>query len=289
MKVKIIQKGFNYSQDGPGNRMVLHMQGCNMRCPWCANPEGISLKGTLMVKAGELIDTVCPERAILQGVVDREKCAVCMEKSCIHQNRNSGIRLSYNEYDTDELVREAVMAKTLYFDGGGVTFSGGEPTLQFDSLMEMIGGLKDNGISTAIETNATHPKLDQLVSLVDYFIMDFKHPDDKIHTVYTGQSNRVIKENIKKVCSCHSNVFIRIPLIKEFNGNEIWIQSFLEFFADIDCRHVQFEFLKYHEYGKEKWESCGLPYKVKDGYINDQLYEKFEQSFIKKEYRVIRT
>ena len=36
------EKGFNFSQDGPGNRVVWHLAGCNMRCPWCSNPEGMS-------------------------------------------------------------------------------------------------------------------------------------------------------------------------------------------------------------------------------------------------------
>ena len=42
--MKILQKGFNYSQDGPGNRLVYHTQGCNFRCKWCSNPE--SMAGT---------------------------------------------------------------------------------------------------------------------------------------------------------------------------------------------------------------------------------------------------
>ena len=45
MELSIFQKGFNYSQDGPGNRLVYHLQGCNLRCPWCSNPEGLALAG----------------------------------------------------------------------------------------------------------------------------------------------------------------------------------------------------------------------------------------------------
>lgn len=39
----IFQKGFNYSQDGPGNRLVYHLAGCNLKCPWCSNPEGMTV------------------------------------------------------------------------------------------------------------------------------------------------------------------------------------------------------------------------------------------------------
>ena len=50
MKLKIFQKGFNYSQDGEGNRLIIHLQGCNMKCPWCSNPEGMPLEGVLFVE-----------------------------------------------------------------------------------------------------------------------------------------------------------------------------------------------------------------------------------------------
>lgn len=41
MKLSLLQKGFNYSQDGPGNRLVIHLRGCNLHCPWCSNPESM--------------------------------------------------------------------------------------------------------------------------------------------------------------------------------------------------------------------------------------------------------
>ncbi len=40
-EIRIFQKGFNYSQDGPGNRLIYHLSGCNLKCPWCSNPEGL--------------------------------------------------------------------------------------------------------------------------------------------------------------------------------------------------------------------------------------------------------
>ena len=102
-KLHIFQKGFNYSQDGPGNRLVYHLKGCNLRCPWCSNPEGMDV------------------------------------------NRAVGYSAS-----VDEVLKEVLRSAPMFFEGGGVTFTGGECTLQIDALMELFALLKKEGISTAI-------------------------------------------------------------------------------------------------------------------------------------------
>lgn len=48
MDLKMFQKGFNYSHDRPGNRLVYHLKGCNMRCPWCSNPDGMNNSGNCL-------------------------------------------------------------------------------------------------------------------------------------------------------------------------------------------------------------------------------------------------
>lgn len=289
MKIRIIQKGFNYSQDGPGNRLVFHLQGCNMHCPWCANPEGMPMEGQLLCKKEKLMDSVCPYGAIHRRELNRLKCAECMERVCVSKWQNQGIRMSFEEYDTEELAAEAVEAKALFFDGGGVTFSGGEATLQFQPLMELLKKLKAEGISVALETNATHPRLEELFPYVDELIMDFKHPNEDTHICFTGMSNKMVKENMRKACEKHSKVLVRIPLVKEFNGDKKWIPEFLGVWSGLNCGNVRFEFLKYHEYGKEKWKECGKEYMVKDGFVTETLREAFEQAFIENGYQVVRT
>jgi len=79
--LKIFQKGWNFRQDGPGHRLVYHLQGCNLKCPWCSNPEGMSAGGTLMVKHDILVAEVCPHGAIRDREVDRN---ICLETNGTH-------------------------------------------------------------------------------------------------------------------------------------------------------------------------------------------------------------
>lgn len=289
MKIKIFQKGFNYSQDGTGNRLVYHLQGCNMHCPWCANPEGMDKDGTLMVNAEWLLDSVCPYGAIRQKDVDRGMCGSCAEKPCIHVNRNMGIRYSCKDYDVEAIFDEVNRSSILFFDGGGVTLTGGEPTQQFEAVEVLLDGLKSRGIHTAIETNATHPELDRLFPLIDLLIMDFKHYDNDRHAEMTGVGNALIKANISKALRNHNNVLVRLPLVKGFNSSTEDIERFAEFFKEQETRHASFEFIPYHELGKVKWIQCGMEYKMEDAFVEDEMLDLYKKTFKAANFKVVHT
>ena len=138
MKLKIFQKGFNYSQDGQGNRLIFHLQGCNMKCPWCSNPEGMPMEGAIVVNKDWLSASCCPLGAVQEGILDRSRCVVCEEKPCTKKRRQKGIQLSYKEYEVDDLIVECISSKAMFFDGGGVTLTGGEITMQFDAVKEFL-------------------------------------------------------------------------------------------------------------------------------------------------------
>jgi len=233
--MRIYQKGFNFEQDGPGNRLVYHLQGCNMRCIWCSNPEGMNSVG------GE-------------------------------------------EIKPEEIVAECVSAKPLFFSNGGVTFTGGEATLWHDELKEVLCALKKNQIHTAIETNGTSLKLCELLPLIDYLIMDFKHYDGEILLKFTGKGNSEVKENFARICQSKRQLHIRIPLIKGVNTENP--SGFTELFKQHDTENVVFEFLPYHEYGKVKWKE---DYQVKDGFISEETLKHFKEEFRNTGLKVITT
>ena len=240
MELFVFQKGFHYAQDGCGNRLIYHLRGCNMNCPWCSNPEGMSF------------------------------------------SKEGGVPVQ-------EIANEAIRCKPMFFDGGGVTFTGGECTCQFEPLKEILLLLKENNIGTAIETNGTSSRLTELFPFIDELIMDCKHYNSQIHRRVTGSENGTIIENIKKAVHLHNNVLIRIPLIGGFNATEEDIIQFAELFSSIEVGSARIELLLYHEYGKEKWKQCGKTYTVTDAFVPEEKRLKYEAILREHGFNVVRT
>lgn len=278
MRMKIFQKGFNYSQDGSGNRMVLHLQGCNMSCPWCSNPEGMPLEGAILTQKEWLEESCCPHGAVKEGELDRQRCSVCETKECVYQRRQKGIKLSCREYEVEEIVRECKAARPMFFENGGVTLTGGEISIQFEAVRHLLKRLGEEGIHRAIECNGSHPKLEELIPLVEQWIMDVKHYDDKKHREWIGVSNQWTLKNLEKVTSAHPQVLIRVPLIPGFNDSREDAKGFAELFREkLHGENTRVEFLLYHEFGKGKWEQCGREYRMQPGKLAEGTREYFER------------
>lgn len=288
--LKVFQKGFNYSQDGMGNRLILHLQGCNMKCPWCSNPEGMPSEGVLMTEKEWLDESCCPKNAVHEGALDRTVCESCGGRECIRGRRQKGIRLSYQIYSVEELAEECIRSKPMFFGGGGVTLTGGEIGMQFEAVKELLQKLGEAGIHRAIESNGSHPRMEELIDLVDQWIMDVKHYDDEIHKQWTSISNRHTIENLEKVSARHQDVLIRVPLIPGFNDAPKDAEGFAELFRKkIKGPHTKVEFLIYHEFGKGKWEQCGKQYRMPPGRIAPGRAEYFEKILTGKGITCVRT
>ncbi len=238
MKIKVLHRGFNFSQDGPGNRLVYHLQGCNFFCPWCSNPESIAVNGTKMFSEG------------------KEK-------------------LSCTEYDTDEVFAEILSGKMMMFSGGGVTFTGGEPTVQFEATKELLEKCREAGINTAIESNASHAHFCELSELIDYMIVDLKHYNSEKHKAVIGASNEKTIDNIREISKQRDQLLIHIPLVGGFNSSADDAEKFAELIRSFGNEKIDVEVLRYHEYGRDKWTQCGMEYRMTDAHVSDEEYIQF--------------
>ena len=198
-------------------------------------------------------------------------------------------RISFKPVDCDELIAEVLSSRPIMIDGGGVTYSGGEPTLQFEALLYMLKRLKEENIHTAIETNVTHPRLPELLPYLDLLIADLKHCDPKIHKKYTGISNEAVIENLMLASQEKLEIWIRTPLIKGFNADIRFIQDFINIYSRFNLHNVSFELLPYHELGKIKWEQCGKQYTIDDGFVSYEILNAYEKAYLEAGLKVIHT
>ena len=248
------------------------------------------MEGVIVADEEWLLPSICPHHAICEHMVDRAICDSCEGKECIRQHDTKGMYLSYKEETVEAVIGEACANEMMFYDGGGVTFTGGEATVQFQELKDALKGLKEKDIHTAIETNGTHPSLPELFPYIGQLIMDCKHCDASKHQRYTGISNERIMENIRRAAKEHPKLHVRVPLIGEVNDSEADIKDFLEFFQTIGGDNVTFEILASHAFGKKKWEQCGWEYQMPEtAHVKEETIQQFREKIMELGLNYMRT
>lgn len=254
--------------DGPGIRTTVFFKGCPLSCQWCHNPEGISSSFELIFRNNRCVGCkeclkTCQKGAIsfINSIpkIDRTKCDHCGE--CAAACPSGAMELSGKSYTVKQLLYEIEKDRVFYEEsGGGVTFSGGEPLLQADFLQAVLEGCKKKGIHTALDTSgfAPYEVINALKANVDLFLYDLKMIDEKRHIHYTGVSNKIILENLKKLSRNGSRILVRIPLIPQVNDTKDCIQKIAAFVAGfLSLKYVSL--LPYHDIAAQKYERLNRP------------------------------
>jgi pyruvate formate lyase activating enzyme len=192
--------------DGPGIRTTVFFKGCPLNCWWCHNPESRHC-------GVEYLE-----------VEDRAK--------------GSGTKMEMvgHEVNSDEVIR-IVKKDRVYYDesGGGVTFSGGEPTLQMGFLLDLLERCRKLRIHTAVDTSGYTAKgnFSRLEHLVDLYLFDLKIMDNEKHKRFTGISNSRIKENLEFLLENGINVELRLPLIPGITDTDENINQIIEYLTTL--------------------------------------------------------
>ena len=200
----------------------MFFKGCPLRCAWCHNPEGQSPELEPMVrKGGEKV------------VCGRDWTAEAL---------------------SEELLRNAdIMAQS----GGGVTFSGGEPLMQAQFLLELIPLLKAKGVSLAVETSGHVPPSDYsaVVSQLDFVYQDVKLLGAAAFRRWTGGDLAFVTDNVAWLRTSGVPFALRVPCIPGVNDSAADRAAF-EAFAD----GSKVEFLPYNSAAGAKYPMLGRVY-----------------------------
>lgn len=168
---------------------------------------------------------------------------------------------------SSELVQK-ILRNRPYFkrNSGGVTFSGGEPLLQIDFLLEVCPMLKKEGIHIALDTAGVGiGKYDELLPYIDLVLLDIKHITEEGYLDLTGQPMDEFYKFVDYVNKNNTKVWIRQVIIPGVNDSKEYVEGLTHFLKQIN-NIEKIDFLPYHKMGDEKYQKLDIynPYQEKE-------------------------
>ncbi len=145
---------------------------------------------------------------------------------------------------------------------GGLTLTGGEPTMQPAFCLALLRLAKAEGISTAMETcgHTQWAVFEQLLPQLDTLLFDLKHIDPDLHHAYTGFENGLILANLARAAAMGVHVRVRIPLIPGFNADADTLAAMVDFVLSLPGPVMGIDLLPYHNLGQAKYRALGRDY-----------------------------
>lgn len=208
--------------DGPGIRLTVFLKGCPMRCIWCHNPEGLLFE---------------PQ---------------------INKTNGSATGKTWTAIALADYINKF---KDLFdHTGGGVTFSGGEPSAQAEFLLELIDLLPF--IHKNFDTSGFCSKeiFYDIFTRCDLVYFDLKLGQNEMHKQYTGKSNEVIIENLMQLANSRTPYHIRIPVVPGVTDTEENFEMLKPIIFSLPRNPMQIDLLPYNKLAGGKYFSYGLKY-----------------------------
>lgn len=215
--------------DGPGIRVTFFMKGCPLSCWWCHNPEGISPESLTIEQVDRIGEKEFRKNEIVGRLYETKDILTILEKERVFIDQS----------------------------GGGVTFSGGEPMMQFEFLLEALQACKANGYNTSIDTSgfSTQDRFEKIIPFADLFLFDIKHLDNLKHMEYTGVPNDVILSNFRLIVESGSEIIVRIPVVPGFNDDDDHMARLKHYILSGRNENLKMiSLLPYHKIGSSKYK-----------------------------------
>lgn len=261
----------NSLDDGPGIRTVIFFKGCPLSCVWCHNPECKYVGHELGWDRKECIGcnsciNVCEPEALSRDnpdFIDRHKCTLCFK--CTEVCPADAMTKVGRDMEIEEVI-ETITKDVPFFvtSGGGVTLSGGEPTLFMRFTADLLKKLKSLNIQTLIETCGHFDCaafFELLYPYLDSIYYDIKLIETQEHKRYCGVSNERILHNFKELYQASQKkdgvqILPRIAIIPGITDRRENLEAAASFLKGNKVRKVAL--LHYNPLWIEKSEKLGV-------------------------------
>ena len=283
--------------DGEGIRTVIFLPGCPLRCRWCANPETWTPFPKLAVYRGKCTDcgackAACPVSLFPPHETGARagECRAC--GACVAACPSGALKILIREMRVEDVVRR-VERDAVFFrnSGGGVTFSGGEPTFQAGFLRALVREFERLGIDLCMETCGYFQwdTVADILAKLNHVLYDCKHMDAALHKELTGVSNTMILDNCVRLHALGIPLTLRVPTIKDVTGAPRNLEATARFITE-RVPGANVELLPYHDLGNEKYAAIGQEAKLHEGYAapDAEAMERAEDIFRRAGVTVIR-
>ena len=173
-------------------------------------------------------------------------------------------KMGKKNYTPEELVEKIKRSKPYFQEKGGVTFSGGEPLLHSDFLIETAKLLKKENIHIALDTSGVgNGNYEELLKYIDLILLDIKHTEPKEYQEITGRKMEEIEHFIETLNRSNKKVWIRQVIIPDITDTKEYIDNLVNYLTKI--KNIErVDFLPFHRLGREKYLSLGIPYPYED-------------------------
>jgi len=261
--------------DGGGIRTNVFFKGCPFTCPWCCNPESLSVKPQIFFK-----ESLCMN-------CSRKEDGTCPTHS---DDCPTGAKEIIGEEKSVEEVFDIVYRDYAFYESsnGGVTLSGGEFLLQADFAIELLKKCKEHNIHTAVETTmAVHvPRLKELCEVVDLFLVDFKIFDKTKSKEILHLNIEKLMENIALIQQYHGRIIPRIPLIPNYTATDENMHLVMEYLNSVGLKEVHL--LPFHQLGEAKYKSIDKEYTCHElKPLTDAQIEEIQALFEKNGFKTL--
>jgi pyruvate formate lyase activating enzyme len=251
--------------DGPGIRTTVFFKGCPLRCRWCQNPEALRPQPEIAFYADRCRNSrdcrpVCHEDALQWNGdrIIRQRCDACGR--CAEACAYEALRVVGRKVSADALLEEVLRDVAFYrTSGGGVTLSGGEPTLQLEFIGALARRCRDRGVSVGLQTCGFFRWAMFAAHLPSFAFIQFdlKLMDAELHHDATGVDNGVILENARRLVAAGAPVAFRMPVVPGITDTDINLRQVAAFLRELGRPAIHL--LRYHAMGEAKLARIGNP------------------------------